>query len=180
MRDNGRVGIVALTGRGEPPPDFNPLDMNLFYSKGISLVAITGPEGDAYPEPGPRNPWESGYPLVLGARRWARLHRIELAQRLRCARGLGAGNKPGRFTMQLIDDGALRPSKIITHRLAVDEIPSVRIPPASRLLAQPLVHGVPLTAAGAAQAYDMIYAREKEMLGVVFEWDVSAERGAKL
>ena len=26
----------------------------------------------------------------------------------------------------------------------------------------------------------MIYAREKEMLGVVFEWDVSAERGAKL
>ena len=31
-----------------------------------------------------------------------------------------------------------------------------------------------------AQAYDMIYAREKEMLGVVFEWDVSAERGAKL
>ena len=32
----------------------------------------------------------------------------------------------------------------------------------------------------AAQAYDMIYAREKEMLGVVFEWDVSAERGAKL
>ena len=82
--------------------------------------------------------------------------------------------------MQLIDDGALRPSKIITHRLAVDEIPSVRIPPASRLLAQPLVHGVPLTAAGAAQAYDMIYAREKEMLGVVFEWDVSAERGAKL
>eukprot|EP01045_Picozoa_sp_COSAG04_P033685 COSAG04_NODE_7070_length_1197_cov_0.756831_1_plen_205_part_10 len=93
VRDNGRVGIVALTGRGEPLPDFNPLDMNLFYSKGISLVAITGPEGDAYPEPGPRNPWESGYPLVLGARRWARLHRIELAQRLRCARGLGAGNK---------------------------------------------------------------------------------------
>ena len=40
--------------------------------------------------------------------------------------------------MQLIDDGALRPSKIITHRLAVDEIPSVRIP-ASRLLVQPLV-----------------------------------------
>ena len=38
-------GIVALTGRGEPPPDFNPLDMNLFYAKGISLVAITGPEG---------------------------------------------------------------------------------------------------------------------------------------
>ena len=179
MRDNGRVGIVALTGRGEPPPDFNPLDMNLFYSKGISLVAITGPEGDAYPEPGPRNPWESGYPLVLGARRWARLHRIELAQRLRCARGLGAGNKPGRFTMQLIDDGALRPSKIITHRLAVDEIPSVRIPPASRLLATATA-GARRAADGGTQAYDMIYAREKERLGVVFEWDVSAERGAKL
>ena len=33
--------------------------------------------------------------------------------------------------MQLIDDGALRPSKIITHRLAVDEIPSVRMSPRS-------------------------------------------------
>ena len=81
--------------------------------------------------------------------------------------------------MQLIDDGALRPSKIITHRLAVDEIPSVRIPPASRLLATATA-GARRAADGGTQAYDMIYAREKEMLGVVFEWDVSAERGAKL
>ena len=95
VRDNGRVGIVALTGRGEPPPDFNPLDMNLFYSKGISLVAITGPEGDAYPEPGPRNPWESGYPLVLGAHSIACLHLSGLRNWLRCARRAAQGTSRG-------------------------------------------------------------------------------------
>lgn len=98
--------------------------MSLFYSKGISLVAISGPEGEIYPTAnGARNPWESGYPGVLG-------------------------NKPGRYTMQLIEDGRLRPSNIITHRLSVEDIPS---------------------------AYDMIYNREKEMLGVIFQWDVSSE-----
>ena len=98
--------------------------MTLFYSKGISLVAITGPEGDIYPTAnGSRNPWESGYPGVLG-------------------------NKAGRYTMQLIEDGGLRPSKIITHRLGVEEIPS---------------------------AYDMIYNREKDMLGVIFQWDATTE-----
>ena len=54
--------------------------------------------------------------------------------------------------MQLIEDGGLRPSKIITHRLGVDEIPS---------------------------AYDMIYNREKELLGVIFQWDVSSETAKK-
>ena len=34
VRENGRVGIVALPGRGEPPLDFNPLDMEWFYFKG--------------------------------------------------------------------------------------------------------------------------------------------------
>ena len=31
--------MVCRAGRGEPAPDFNPLDMTLFYAKGISLVA---------------------------------------------------------------------------------------------------------------------------------------------
>lgn len=124
VRNNGRVGIVALTGRGEPPPDFNPLDMNLFYSKGISLVAITGPEGDMYPAAaGERKPWEAGYPHVTGS-------------------------KAGRWTMDLIAKGRLKPSNIITHRLSSTDIP---------------------------KAYEMIYERSKDLLGCVFQWDVAAE-----
>ena len=49
VRDNGRVAIVALPGRGEPPLDINPLDMNWFYTKGISLMAVNGQSGDLYP-----------------------------------------------------------------------------------------------------------------------------------
>ena len=49
VRNNGRVSIVSLPGRGEPPLDFNPLDMRWFYSKGISLIAVSGSAGDLYP-----------------------------------------------------------------------------------------------------------------------------------
>ena len=42
VRPNGRVSIVSLLGRGEPPLDFNPLAMEWFYLKGISLVAVNG------------------------------------------------------------------------------------------------------------------------------------------
>ena len=48
VRDNGRVSIVALPGRGEPPLDINPLDMNWFYIKGISLIAVSGSGGYLY------------------------------------------------------------------------------------------------------------------------------------
>jgi len=49
VRSNGRVAIVSLPGRGEPPLDFNPLDMRWFYSKGLSLIAVSGPAGYLYP-----------------------------------------------------------------------------------------------------------------------------------
>ncbi len=49
VRPGGRVSIVALPGRGEPPLDFNPLDMKWFYQKGISLIAVSGKAGDLYP-----------------------------------------------------------------------------------------------------------------------------------
>ena len=120
VRNNGRVGIVALTGRGEPPPDFNPLDMSLFYAKGISLVAISGQEAELFPSTSSL-PWESGYPLVTGS-------------------------KTGRFVMELIAKGRLKPSKIITHRLHWKHIPD---------------------------AYELIYQRSKEILGCVFQWDES-------
>ena len=41
VRPNGRVSIVSLLGRGATPLDFNPLAMEWFYDKGISLIAQT-------------------------------------------------------------------------------------------------------------------------------------------
>jgi threonine dehydrogenase-like Zn-dependent dehydrogenase len=49
VRPGGRVAIVALPGRGEPPLDFNPLDMRWFYNKGISLIAVSGHGPCLYP-----------------------------------------------------------------------------------------------------------------------------------
>ena len=49
VRPGGRVAIVALPGRGEPPLEFNPLDMKWFYNKGISLIAVSGRTGYLYP-----------------------------------------------------------------------------------------------------------------------------------
>ena len=49
VEQDGRVAIVSLLGRGEEPLDFNPLSMQLFYIKGISLVAVSGPAGYLYP-----------------------------------------------------------------------------------------------------------------------------------
>lgn len=49
VRPGGRVAIVALPGRGEPPLDFNPLDMKWFYNKGISLIAVSGRSGYLFP-----------------------------------------------------------------------------------------------------------------------------------
>lgn len=52
VRPNGRVSIVSLLGRGETPLDFNPLSMELFYAKGISLIAVSGAASDLYPGAG--------------------------------------------------------------------------------------------------------------------------------
>ncbi len=49
VRPNGRVGIVSLLGRGEEPLDFNPLAMEYFYIKGISLIAISGNDANFFP-----------------------------------------------------------------------------------------------------------------------------------
>jgi threonine dehydrogenase-like Zn-dependent dehydrogenase len=57
VRPNGRVAIVSLLGRGEEPLDFNPLSMQYFYIKGISLIAVSGPAGYLYPN-------ESHYPML--------------------------------------------------------------------------------------------------------------------
>ena len=49
VRPNGRVSIVSLQGRGEEALDFNPLDMEWFYNKGISLIAVSSEAGNLYP-----------------------------------------------------------------------------------------------------------------------------------
>ena len=54
VRPGGRVAIVALPGRGELPLDLNPLDMNWFYHKGISLIAVSGHAGYLFPNGGQR------------------------------------------------------------------------------------------------------------------------------
>ena len=56
VRPNGRVAIVSLLGRGEADLDFNPLSMQYFYIKGISLIAVSGPAGYLYPN-ATRNPF---------------------------------------------------------------------------------------------------------------------------
>ena len=37
-RYGGRIGILGFPGRGEPAPDFNPLDPSWFYGKQLSLI----------------------------------------------------------------------------------------------------------------------------------------------
>ncbi len=57
VRDNGRVSIVSLPGRGEAALDFNPLDMGWFYIKGISLIAVSGQAPYLYPNQDDRFDW---------------------------------------------------------------------------------------------------------------------------
>jgi threonine dehydrogenase-like Zn-dependent dehydrogenase len=37
-RVGGRISILGFPGRGEPPPDFNPLDPQWFYGKQLTLI----------------------------------------------------------------------------------------------------------------------------------------------
>lgn len=116
VRPNGRVSIVSLLGRGEPPLDFNPLAMEWFYNKGISLIAASGHTGYLYPDAG-RIPLQT-------ADRYAWDHVAE-------------------HIVSLMADGSLEPKRLITHRFHYSEM---------------------------ATAYEMIYHREKNMLGVIFHW----------
>ena len=110
VRENGRVSIVSLLGRGEEPADFNPLAMQWFYLKGISLIAVNGTAPYQYPQAGAdRMEW----------------------------------NRQCEFVLQLMADGNLRPSQIVTHRMHYSRM---------------------------KDAYEMAYHREKTMLGVVFRW----------
>ena len=111
VRPNGRVSIVALTGRGENPLDFNPMAMEMFYIKGISLIAVCRESAYLYPTPDER-----------------------FADERACA-----------HVLSLMKDGRLEPKRLVTHRMPYTDL---------------------------VEAYEMIYRREKNMLGVIFQWKV--------
>ena len=112
VRPNGRVSIVSLIGRGETELKENPLPMNLFYLKGISLIAVNGDMGYLYP-------------LANNEDRLS-------------------WNSQCDFVLQLMKENKVNPSELITHRLHYKDM---------------------------QKAYEMAYNRDKQMLGVVFDWE---------
>jgi polar amino acid transport system substrate-binding protein len=95
VRPNGRVSIVSLLGRGEAALDFNPLAMQYFYSKGISLIAVSGPAGYLYPN-------GAGNPL--------------------CTEDRYAADREAEHVLSLMADGRLEPKRLITHRFHYGEM----------------------------------------------------------
>jgi threonine dehydrogenase-like Zn-dependent dehydrogenase len=95
VRPGGRVSIVSLPGRGEGPLDFNPLAMDWFYRKGISLVAVSGPAGYLYPR-------SSGQATTVENR--------------------FASDRASAFILSLMASGGLEPKRLITHRFHYTEM----------------------------------------------------------
>jgi polar amino acid transport system substrate-binding protein len=89
VRPNGRVSIVSLLGRGESPLDFNPLSMERFYIKGISLFAVSGAAGYLFPA-------DSAAPGQTANRFTA--------------------DRAAAHILSLMADGRLEPKRLITHR----------------------------------------------------------------
>ncbi|MSP13012.1 MAG: zinc-binding alcohol dehydrogenase [Chloroflexi bacterium] len=54
VRRNGRVAILSLPGRGEPQLDFNPLELEWFYGKALTIIAVAGQATYAFPTESPR------------------------------------------------------------------------------------------------------------------------------
>ncbi|MBV7338237.1 zinc-binding dehydrogenase [Chloroflexi bacterium TSY] len=95
VRPNGRVSIVSLLGRGEEALSFNPLNMEWFYNKGISLIAVSGRAGYLYPDNSP-DPMQTND-------RYAWDHIAE-------------------HVISLMADGRLEPKRLITHRFHYSEM----------------------------------------------------------
>ena len=110
VRNSGRVSVVSLLGRGEEKLESNPLPMDLFYMKGISIIAVSSQPGYLFPD-GSGDRYD--------------------------------GMKRCSHMLSLMADGRLEPKQLITHRLNYTKM---------------------------KEAYEMIYHREKNMLGVIFRW----------
>ncbi|MAS33937.1 MAG: hypothetical protein CL610_08015 [Anaerolineaceae bacterium] len=88
VRPNGRVSIVSLLGRGEDALDFNPLSMERFYTRGISLIAVSGAAGYLYPKNSVTGETEDRF----------------------------SADRAAEHVLDLMADGKLHPSSLITHR----------------------------------------------------------------
>ena len=97
VRPNGRVSVVSLLGRGELPLDFNPLAMEWFYNKGISIIAVSGPAGYLYPNTIQHSPTEA------------------MQNRF-------AADHAAAHVLSLMADGRLEPKRLVTHRFHYSEM----------------------------------------------------------
>ena len=97
VRPNGRISVVSLLGRGEPPLDFNPLAMEWFYSKGISIIAVSGPAGYLYPNTAQHSSLDT------------------IQNRF-------AADHAATHVLSLMADGRLEPKRLITHRFHYTEM----------------------------------------------------------
>jgi len=97
VRPNGRISVVSLLGRGESPLDFNPLAMEWFYSKGISIIAVSGPAGYLYPN-------TAQHPS------------------LDTTQNRFAADHAAAHVLSLMADGRLEPKRLITHRFHYTEM----------------------------------------------------------
>ena len=95
VRPNGRVAVLSLPGRGEPPLDFNPLALEWFYGKALTLIAVAGVAPYAYPA---IQAPASGRPVESTGARFSR------------ARGC-------EYLLDLIQERRLQPARLVTHRL---------------------------------------------------------------
>ena len=102
-----------MLGRGEIELKENPLPMDLFYFKGISVVSVRDPGVMGYL-----------YPLTNNEDRLS-------------------WNSQCDFVLKLMKENKVNPSELITHRLHYKDM---------------------------QKAYEMAYNRDKQMLGVLFDW----------
>lgn len=65
LRENGRMAILSLPGRGEADLDFNPLALSWFYRKGLTLISINGASAYRYPAGEARFSIERGCEYLL-------------------------------------------------------------------------------------------------------------------
>jgi threonine dehydrogenase-like Zn-dependent dehydrogenase len=108
VRPSGRVSIVSLLGRGEPALDFNPLAMEWFYMKGISVIAVNGPSGYLYPGP-------AGEPAPASQGAGGFLTPRPTDERF-------SWNRSCEHLLSLMADGRLEPRRLVTHRMHYTDI----------------------------------------------------------
>ena len=108
--------MVGFPGRAQPLPDFNPLDPNVFFKKGLTLAAALEH---------PMGPCDS--------------EQVRFTVASDC-----------EFILQMMSDGRVDLTPLITHRYPYDRI---------------------------VEAFDLAATRDKSMIGTIFIWKEEQEFG---